>query len=59
MASPKKSVYIETTIPSLITARLSRDIGILFRQQKATEFWENETGGSRKWIANMKNLKTP
>ena len=42
MDSPKKSVYIETTIPSLITARLSKDISILFRQQKATEFWENE-----------------
>jgi hypothetical protein len=42
MDSPKRKVYIETTIPSLITARLSGDIGILFRQQKATEFWENE-----------------
>jgi len=42
MGSSKKKVYIETTIPSLITARLSADIGVLFRQQKAMEFWENE-----------------
>jgi len=42
MAPSKKSVYIETTIPSLITARPSRDIGELFRQQVAKEFWENE-----------------
>jgi len=42
MESSKKKVYIETTIPSLITARLSGEIGVLFRQQKAMEFWENE-----------------
>jgi len=41
MEASKKKVYIETTIPSFITARLSGDIGILFRQQKAMEFWEN------------------
>jgi hypothetical protein len=38
----RKSVYIETTIPSLITARLSNDIRILYRQQISREFWENE-----------------
>jgi hypothetical protein len=42
MVQPKKSVYIETTIPSLVTARPSRDIGELFRQQIAREFWEYE-----------------
>ncbi len=42
MVSPKKSVYIETTIPSLVTARSSRDIGVLFRQQMARDFWEFE-----------------
>ncbi|MCL1946365.1 MAG: type II toxin-antitoxin system VapC family toxin [Chitinivibrionia bacterium] len=38
----KKSVYIETTIPSLVTARPSRDIKELFRQEEAKYFWENE-----------------
>ncbi len=42
MVSPRKSVYIETTIPSLVTARPSRDIGELFRQQVARDFWEFE-----------------
>jgi hypothetical protein len=42
MALPKKSVYIETTIPSLITARPSRSISGLFRQQIARDFWEYE-----------------
>jgi predicted nucleic acid-binding protein len=37
-----KSVYIETTIPSLVTARPSRDIKELFRQEEAKDFWENE-----------------
>jgi len=42
MDSSKKKVYIETTIPSLITARPSRDIGELYRQQVAKDFWEYE-----------------
>jgi hypothetical protein len=42
MEFSKKKVYIETTIPSLITARPSRDIGELYRQQVAKDFWEYE-----------------
>jgi hypothetical protein len=42
MAFPKKKVYIETTIPSVITARPSRDIRNLYRQQISKEFWEYE-----------------
>ena len=38
----KKSVYIETTIPSLITARPSNNIIELSRQYIAKDFWENE-----------------
>jgi len=38
----KKKVYIETTIPSVITARPSRDIGNLYHQEVSREFWENE-----------------
>jgi len=42
MASSRKSVYIETTIPSLVTAKPSADIGNLFRQTTAKVFWEYE-----------------
>ncbi|MCL1947102.1 MAG: type II toxin-antitoxin system VapC family toxin [Chitinivibrionia bacterium] len=38
----KKSVYVETTIPSLVTARPSRDFREAFRQNVAKYFWENE-----------------
>jgi predicted nucleic acid-binding protein len=38
----KKSVYVETTIPSLVTAHPSRDFGEAFRQNVAKDFWENE-----------------
>jgi hypothetical protein len=38
----RKSIYIETTIPSLIVARPSRDIRILYRQEITKDFWENE-----------------
>ena len=37
-----KSIYIETTIPSLATARLSRDTIIAGRQALTMLFWENE-----------------
>jgi len=38
----KKKVYIETTVPSVITARPSRDIENLYHQEVSREFWENE-----------------
>ena len=37
-----KSVYIETTIPSLATSRLSRDLIIAGRQAVTALFWEYE-----------------
>jgi hypothetical protein len=37
-----KSVYVETTIPSLATARPSRDTIIAGRQASTLLFWENE-----------------
>jgi predicted nucleic acid-binding protein len=39
--SKKKSVYIETTIPSYITAKDSRDVLKLFRQTIARKFWDD------------------
>jgi hypothetical protein len=38
----KKSVYIETTIPSYITAKDSRDLIRLAWQLSARNFWESE-----------------
>jgi len=37
-----KSVYIETTIPSLITSWASRDTVVAGRQAVTINFWENE-----------------
>jgi hypothetical protein len=42
MEFPKKKVYIETTIPSVITARSSRDIINAYRQDITKFFWEKE-----------------
>jgi len=42
MEPSKKKVYIETTIPSVITAKPSRDIRNLYRQEISREFWEYE-----------------
>jgi len=42
MQPAKKTVYIETTIPSVITARPSRDIVKAFRQEVTRLFWEHE-----------------
>ena len=37
-----KSVYIETTIPSLMTSKPSRDMIVAVRQAATILFWENE-----------------
>jgi len=42
MAEKKKSVYIETTIPSFVTARTSRDTIISGQQAATNVFWESE-----------------
>ncbi len=36
----RKSVYIETSIPSYLTARPSRDVRVLAWQQLTTQWWE-------------------
>ena len=38
----KKSVYIETTIPSFVVSRLSRDTIIAGQQVATNLFWETE-----------------
>jgi hypothetical protein len=42
MDNNRKSVYIETTIPSYATAKASRDIITAHRQAITRIFWENE-----------------
>jgi hypothetical protein len=42
MENKKKSVYIETTIPSYATSRISFDIVIAARQLLTKRFWEEE-----------------
>ncbi|MDR0486729.1 MAG: hypothetical protein LBG91_00630, partial [Treponema sp.] len=42
MANIRKSMYIETTIPSYAAAKASRDLIIAHRQAVTRLFWENE-----------------
>lgn len=35
-----ESVYVETTIPSYLTSRLSRDIVVAAQQQITHEWWD-------------------
>ncbi|GBU20468.1 hypothetical protein R80B4_00346 [Fibrobacteres bacterium R8-0-B4] len=52
MDNSEKSVYIETTIPSLITARPSRDIDTFYRQNVTKRFWETERHNYDLYISN-------
>ncbi|MDR3172105.1 MAG: type II toxin-antitoxin system VapC family toxin [Treponema sp.] len=42
MAETRKSLYVESTIPSYATAWDSRDVVTLGRQVQTREFWRNE-----------------
>jgi hypothetical protein len=42
MIAKRKSLYIETTIPSYITGRTSRDVIIAGRQMATRLFWDTE-----------------
>jgi len=52
MGIPKSNIYIETTIPSVITAQPSFNIGTLYRQQVTQFFWENERHKYNLYISN-------
>ncbi|MDR2694253.1 MAG: type II toxin-antitoxin system VapC family toxin [Chitinispirillales bacterium] len=52
METPKKSVYIETTIPSVITSRPSQHPETLYRQTVTKFFWENERNKYDLFISN-------
>ena len=40
--SERKTIYVETTVPSYITGKPSRDVLTAFRQNISRYFWENE-----------------
>ncbi len=42
---PQPSLYLETTIPSYLVARPSRDILVLARQELTRRWWEGERAG--------------
>ncbi len=44
MITVRKCVYIETTIPSYLTARPSRDLVTAAHQQVTREWWESHSG---------------
>ena len=46
-----KSVYIETTIPSFITARPSRDVLIAGQQAATVLWWENERHNYKLYVS--------
>ncbi len=46
-------VYLETTIPSYLTARPSRDLIIAARQQMTREWWETQESQSELFISQF------
>jgi len=52
METSKHSIYIETTIPSVITAKPSFNVGAMYRQQVTRHFWENERQKYNLYISN-------
>ncbi|NJL70626.1 MAG: type II toxin-antitoxin system VapC family toxin [Candidatus Competibacteraceae bacterium] len=47
----KPTVYIETTIPSLLTARPSRDVEIAAQQVATREWWETRREGFELYVS--------
>lgn len=49
----KPSVYIETTIPSYYTARISRDVVIAGRQATTRDWWDTRLSHFRAFISQV------
>jgi predicted nucleic acid-binding protein len=49
----KSRVYLETTIPSYLTSRPSRDLIIAGHQQVTREWWEKRRGAFRLYISQL------
>ena len=49
----KPTVHIETTIPSLLTARPSRDVWIAGQQQATRDWWETRRKDFRLFISEL------
>lgn len=49
----KPSVYVETTIPSYLTARPSRDLVVMANQQIAREWWDRRRGAFELFISQF------
>ncbi len=49
----KPTVYLETTIPSYLTSRLSRDLVIAGHQQVTKEWWEKRLGAFEVYISQL------
>jgi hypothetical protein len=49
----KQSLYMETTIPSYLTSRSSRDLIIAGHQQVTKEWWEKRSGAFEIYISQL------
>jgi predicted nucleic acid-binding protein len=53
MVSRKPRLYVETTIPSYLTSRPSRDVIIAGHQQTTREWWETRRGKFELYISQL------
>jgi hypothetical protein len=49
----KPSLYLETTIPSYLTARPTRDLIMAAHQQMTREWWEKRLADFRVFISQL------
>jgi predicted nucleic acid-binding protein len=49
----KPRLYLETTIPSYLTSRPSRDLIVAGHQQITREWWEKRTGSFRLYVSQL------
>jgi hypothetical protein len=52
-SAPRSAIYLDTTVVSYLTARLSRQISIARRQDITRVWWENYRHRHTLWISNV------